>query len=385
MSAFGRLVLRNALRNRRRTLLTVTSVAISIFLLVSLQTMLIELRGDSLLSKQSERRLITRSATSLAIPLPLSYKQILGRIDGVDAVSEYQWIPTYYKEPDVPMIIVAVEPSLMGTDPEVEIAPQDIEAFKADRRALLLPFKLARRYGLKRGDRLVMPSTVFPFTLEFHVAGTFLTTAQNFMFCHYEYFNETARRELPSRADYCMAYIVRTKAPESAPRIAKQIDDMFRNSSWPTRTESEKNFVLGFSDMLGNVRVFISMIAIAVIFAIALVTTNTMSMAVRERSHEIAIMKAMGFTPAIVLRMIVAESLALSVAGAIIGTVGARLFFRTFDIYDLTKGVVQHFQITWTIVGQGLLLAILMAIVSSVIPAWRGASRSIVDSLRQIG
>lgn len=385
MSSFFRLVLRNALRNRRRTALTVTSVAISIFLLVSLQTMLTELRGDALLSRQSERRLLTRSAVSLAIPLPLAYKQILQRLDGVDLVSEYQWIPTYYKNPNTPLIIIAIDPAVMGTDPETYTAPVEIAAFRADRRGLIVPIKMLRRNGWQIGQKITLPSTVFPFAMEFTIRGTFAATVQNFMFCHFTYFNELVRRAIPTRSDQSMAFIVRTASPEVAARIASEVDERFRNSPTPTRTESEKNFVLGFSAMLGNVRVFIEMIAVAVIFAIALVTTNTMSMAVRERTHEIAMLKAIGFTPRQVLSMIVAESLAVSTAGAFVGVVGARFFFKTFDIYELTNGVVQHFQISMTSMEQGLLLAVAMAVLSSVFPAWRSASRPIAMSLRQIG
>jgi putative ABC transport system permease protein len=385
VSAFIRLVLRNALRNRRRTLLTVTSVAISIFLLVCLQTLLTEIRGDTMLSRQSERRLLTRSATSLAIPLPLAFKPLIARVEGVEMVSEYQWIPTYYKEPNIPLIIVACDPVAIGTDPEIYVPPPDVEQFRNDRRALLVPVKMAKKYGWKYGDRIVMPGTVFPFAMEFTIRGTFLTTIQNVMFCHFSYFNEMARRNIPSRADQTMAFVLRTYSPESAPRIGAQIDAMFRNSPVPTRTESERNFVLGFSAMLGNVRLFISMIGVAVVFAIALVTTNTMSMAIRERAHEIAMMKAIGFTPRSVVTMILAESLSVSVTGAVAGVLGARLFFVAFDIYDLTDGVIQHFQITNTAIRYGLVLAVAMALASTLIPAIRGASRPIAASLRQIG
>src|SRR5439155_20424157 len=122
--------------------------------------------------------------------------------------------------------------------------------------------------------------------------------------------------------------------------------ERFRNSDVPTRTESEKDFVLGFASMLGNVALFISFIAAAVVFAIVLVATNTMSMAVRERTHEIAVLKTLGFRPAQVVAMFVAESLAISGAGGVLGVAGARAFFTTFDIYQLTNGVVQHFNVT---------------------------------------
>ena len=383
--SFLRLIFRNALRNRRRTLLTGTSVAASIFLLVSLDTLVTEMRGGTLLSEQSARRLLTRSAVSLDVPLPLAYKDKIAHLPDVDIVSEYQWIPTYIKEPNNLLLIVACDPIFIGADPEVYTSPHDIAAYRADRNAALVPEKMARRYGWHVGDRLTFPGTVFPFDLELTVRGTFRATVQNFVVCHYSLYNEMLRKTLPSHADKTMAFFLRTKSPDVAPRVARAIDDLFRNSAAPTRTESERNFVLGFSEMLGNVRVFISMIAVAVIFAIALVTTNTMSMAVRERTHEIAMFKALGFAPRTVLMLILGESLAISAAGAVAGVVAARLFFTTFDIYDLTQGIIQHFQITGDSILKGLLVTIAMSFISSIVPAWHGASSPIATSLREIG
>src|SRR5437870_3732084 len=118
-----RFVLKNALRNRRRTLLTALSVAVSLFLLVSLRTLTVEIKGESLMTEQSARRLITRSGVSLAVPLPLAYKERLQRIDGAELVSEYQWFPCYYREPAEPMIVIANDASFDGSDPEYPSPP----------------------------------------------------------------------------------------------------------------------------------------------------------------------------------------------------------------------------------------------------------------------
>ncbi|HEV2718917.1 MAG TPA: FtsX-like permease family protein, partial [Thermoanaerobaculia bacterium] len=129
---------------------------------------------------------------------------------------------------------------------------------------------------------------------------------------------------------------------------------------------------------------FISFIAVAVVFAIALVATNTMSMAVRERTHEIAVLKTLGFRPAQVLAMFVAESILISGGGGVVGVAGARLFFDTVDIYKLTNGIVQHFDIKAPTVALAVAVALAMSIVSAVIPAWRGAARPIATGLREV-
>lgn len=379
-----RLIVKNALRNRRRTLLTALSVAVSLFLLVSLRTLSIEIKGGSLMTEQSTRRLITRSGVSLAVPLPLAYKERLRRVGGLDIVAEYQWFPCFYREPKEPMIVIATAPEFTGTDPEYPTQPDELKAFSADVGGVLIPLKMMQRFGWKIGDRVTFTGTVFPFNLELTIRGTFTGPAQNAPVCHYRYVNEMLRRTMPSRADKTMAFILRTAPGVSPGAVAREIDATFHNADVPTRTESEKDFVLGFASMLGNVAVFISLIALAVVFAIVLVATNTMSMAVRERTHEIAVLKTLGFRPAQIVAMFVAESAVISGGGGVAGVGGAKLFFAVFDIYTLTHGFVQHFGITAQTISIAVTVALAMSIFSALVPAWRGAARPIAAGLREV-
>jgi putative ABC transport system permease protein len=379
-----RLIVKNALRNRRRTVLTALSVAVSLFLLVSLRTLSIEIKGGSLMTEQSTRRLITRSGVSLAVPLPLAYKERLRRIGGSDLVAEYQWFPCFYREPKEPMIVIATDPYFAGSDPEYPTKPEELKAFVADVGAVLIPMKMMQRFGWKLGDRVTFSGTVFPFNLDLTIRGTFTGPAQNAPVCHYRYVNELLRRTMPSRADRTMAFILRAAPGVSPGAVAREIDDTFRNSDVPTRTESEKDFVLGFASMLGNVAVFISLIALAVVFAIVLVATNTMSMAVRERTHEIAVLKTIGYRPLQIVAMFVAESVVISGGGGVAGIGGAKLFFAVFDIYTLTNGFVQHFGITPQTIGIAVAVAFTMSVFSALVPAWRGAARPIAAGLREV-
>jgi len=380
--AFVRLILKNALRNRRRTVLTTLSVAVSLFLLVSLRTLVIEMRGETLMTQQSGQRLITRSAVSLQIPLPIAYKEKLAHVPNVLRVTEYQWIPSWYREPNIPLMIIACDPAFLGGDPQYAIPPAELEAFRADRTGLIVPEKLMRKYGWKIGQRITLKGSVFPFDVEGTIRARFTGPAQNALFCWYAYFNEIVRRSIPDRADKSMAFMEMTSSAEATPQVARTIDEMFANSIAPTRSESEHNFVQGFTAMLGNVALFISAIAAAVVFAIVLVTTNTMSMTVRERRHEIAVLKTIGYRPLHVVALIAGESLAISIAGGIIGIGGARLFFRVFDIYDLTNTVIQQFNVTNDTMALAALLALTMGIVSSLIPAIGAARASIANTLR---
>jgi putative ABC transport system permease protein len=379
-----RLILRNALRNPRRTVLTALSVGVSLFLLVSLRTLVTEMKGDSLMTQQSQRRLITRSAVSLAVPLPLADQEKLQRFEDVETVASYQWFPCFYQEPREPMIVIATDPGFVGSDPDYPVSDAHVRAFQADRSAVLVPVKMMQRFGWKIGDRVIFTGTVFPFSLELRIAGTFTGPAQNAPICHFELINEMLRRTLPSRADKIMAFLVRARPGASPAALARAIDDSFRNSEVPTHSESEKDFVLGFTSMLGNITLFISLIASAVIFAIVLVATNTMSMTVRERTHEIAVMKTLGFRPAQLLALIVAESVVISGGGGIAGILGAKLFFATFDIYKLTNGIVQHFDIRMPTVVSAVAIALTMSILSAVVPAWRAVVRPIAAGLREV-
>jgi putative ABC transport system permease protein len=379
-----RLIVKNALRNRRRTILTALSVAVSLFLLVALRTLSIEIKGGSLLTEQSTRRLITRSGVSLAVPLPLAYRERLRRVGGTDIISEYQWFPCYYREPREPMIVIAADPDFAGSDPEYPTTAAELNAFKSDVSGVLVPVKMMQRFGWKIGDRLTFTGTIFPFNLDVTIRGTFTGPSQNAPVCQFRYVNELLRRTMPSRADKTMAFIERAAPGVSPGALAREIDDTFHNSDPPTRTESEKDFILGFSAMLGNVAVFISVIAAAVVFAIVLVATNTMSMAVRERTHEIAVLKTLGFRPAQIVIMFVAESVVISGGGGLAGIAAARLFFVVFDIYKLTNGFVQHFDIAAPTVTLAVTVAFVMSIVSALLPAWRGAARPIAAGLREV-
>lgn len=384
MSSLFRLVVRNALRNRRRTLLTISSVAVSLFLLVSLRTFLDELTGESMMSRQSARRLLVRHAVSLQIPLPLAYRRRIEQIPEVEMVTEYQWYPCYYRDPKNLMVVFAVDPRFVGTDPDYPTAPDQLEAFRRDRAAVLVPRKMMERFGWNIGDRVVFISTIFPWNHELTIRGVFDGPTQSSPYMHYGYFNETTRARLPRRVDRTTSFFVRTRTDAEAAPVAKQIDEIFANSDVPTRTESEKNFVVGFSSMLGNVRMLISIIAAAVVFAILLVTMNTMAMTVRERTTEIAIMKTLGYRPSQLLLLIVAEAVLIAGAGGALGILSAFLFFDTFDIYQLTNGVIQHFNVRGSTVVVAVAASLAMGVASSVAPAAHASRRPIATAIRNV-
>ena len=379
-------MLKNAARNRRRTVLTMLSVAVSLFLLVSLRTLLAELEGSSLLAPESGLRLFTRHSVSLDIPLPLSYGQRIQQVPGVEIVSPFQWFGGYYQDPKDFFAQFGSDPdAIIGLAGEYKFNPAEVEAYKKDRTSALVARKLMERFGWKVGDRITILGTFFPFNLELVIWGTYTGPDETAVWFHYDYFNELLRQHFPRRADQVGTFWIKVRSAEDVPRVAAAIDEMFRNSEAPTKTETEKAFTLSFTSMLGNVKLFLALIAAAVVFAILLVTMNTMALSVRERREEIAVLKTLGFRRGQVLGLLVGESVLIALGGGLVGVVGAKLVFGSLDMYKLTGGIIQHFHIRPLTVGLGLGVAGLLGVVSAVVPAWRAVNGSIAAALRQVG
>lgn len=386
MLDYLRFILKNAVRNRRRTVLTVLSVAVSVFLLVSLRTLLSELEGSSTLSPQSSLRLVIRHSVSLNIPLPLSYRQQIEQVPGVELVTPFQWFGGYYQDPKNFFAQFGVDPGTtvrIATD--YAFHPAEVEAFKRDRTSAIVAGKLMDRFGWKVGERITIVGMIFPFNLELVIAGTYTGPDETGVYFHYDYFNELLRKYRPERADRVGTYWIKVRSVEDVPRVAAAVDQMFRNTDSPTKTETEKAFNLSFTSMLGNIKLFMSLIAAAVVFAIFLVTMNTMAMAVRERRGEIAVLKTLGFTRGQVLGLLVGESMLIAVGGGVVGVVGAKLVFGSIDLYKFTQGIIQHFNIDGSTIALGMILAGLVGMVSAAVPAWRVVNTSIAGALRQLG
>jgi putative ABC transport system permease protein len=379
-------MIKSAGRNRRRTALTMLGVAASLFLLVSLRTFLGELEGASTLTPSSALRLVTIHSVSMALPLPLAYRQRIEAVPGVERVTPFQWFGGYYQDPQNFFAQFAVDPAAMAPmATDYTFSQQEIQAFLQDRTGAWVARKLMDRFGWKVGDRITIIGGIFPFNLELTIRGTYRGPDENGLFFHYDYFNELQRQTATGTPDRVASFWMKVRTPEDVPRVAATIDAMFRNTDAPTRTDTEKAFTLSFTAMLGNIRLFLGLIGGAVLFAIFLVTANTMAMTVRERSAEVAVLKTLGFRRAQILGMFVGESAAVAVMGGLIGVGGARLIFGNFDWYSATNGIIQHFNVAPATMALGMTLAVLLGVISAAVPAWRASRQSIVTALRQVG
>src|SRR5438067_424223 len=311
-------IVRNAFRNKRRSLLTMVSISFSLLLLTLMICIWRSFYIDQV-APEAARRPIICDRVSLAFFLPAYYRDKIRSVPGVTAVAPMTWFAGRYID-DRPQHFF---PQL-ATDPDeyLKVAsdrivpPDQLLAWQRDRAGALVDVTLANKYGWKIGDRIALQGTIFPANLDLTIRAIYhRDPPQNALYFNAKYLEESVSW-FKGQAGWYSAQI---DSADDVARASKEIDDLFRNSPLQTKTESEKAFQLGFVASLGNVKAFILGICGAVVFAIKLVSANTMAMSVRSRTREVAVLKTLGFTRQRVLSIFVSESVALAVAGGVLG------------------------------------------------------------------
>ena len=261
-----RFVTKSAFRNKRRSILTVVSITFSLLLLTLMMTVWRAFYMDTF-SAQSAQRLITRHRVSLTESMPLFYREKIRTIPGVVAVAPSNWFGGIYKD-EKPENFFAQ----FGTDPEelfkiftdFKIPSDQLQAWQRDRAGVIVDDQLAKKYGWKMGDRIVLKGTIYPVDLELTIRGIYTGPAPT----NSVYFNQKYVEEAVAFAKgKAGTFDILADTPDNVPRVAAAVDDMFRNSPEPTKTESEKAFQLDFINSIGNVKAFILSICFAVVFA----------------------------------------------------------------------------------------------------------------------
>ncbi len=379
-----RFVSKNAFRNKRRSILTVLSIAFSLLLLTLMITLWRSFYVDNG-SAESNERLMVRHKVSLTFNLPSYYREKIRAVQGVVAIVPLTWFGGLYKD-DKPENFFAQ----FGTDPDeffkvyrdMQMPPEQLSAWQHDRQGVIVDDTLAKKYGWKPGDRIVLMGTIYPVNLELNIRGIFHSSPDD----QSAYFNTKYLEESVSffKGTAGMFGIL-ADTPQDVSKIATAVDDQFHNSPQPTKTESEKAFGLEFVAMLGNVKAFILSICSAVVFATLLVSANTMAMSIRERTREVAVLKTLGFTRQTVLGLFIGEAVTLSLVGGLIGSLIGYLAVSAFQHSGQQAG---FFPIAPVTVGTVLLAMIVAAVVgflSAVVPSYHASRINIVEGLRHIG
>lgn len=375
----SRLVFRNALRNKRRTALTVLSVGFSLFLLVTLYTLLDTImnppEGD-----ETARRLAVRRSTSLAESMPIAYEKKIATVPDIELILPLEWFGGYWKEPKNFFANFATDPNrLWEMFPEIHATDEVKQAFLADRRAAVAGRALIERYGWEVGAPVTLKGTIYPVDLEFILVGEYTSdrNESNFYF-HYDYFNEA----LEGR-DRIGSFWVKVESAEKVPEVADAIDALFRNTPAETKTETEKAFMLGFVSMLGNVQAIIGSVALVIVFTMLLVASSTMAMTIRERLREIAILKSIGYPPHTLLMIILGEAALISVFGGVLACAGA-FVLRFVDMYSLTMGFVEKFEPSPVLFATTLAVGAAIGLVAGLVPAAQASWMTISEALRRL-
>ncbi len=378
---FLRLILINAMRSRRRTLLTVLGVAVALFLFSTLRTVMTSFQGT--LDVTDATRLVVRNATSIIFPLPFAYGDKIAKVPGVVDVTWGTWFGGIYIDERHFFAQFAVDPeSYFRIYPELLIGPESLGRFMKERNACVVGEGLARRFGWKEGDQVALKGTIYPGEWDFVIRGVYSGKTrdvnENIFFLHYKYLEENSW--IRGQVGY---YVVKIDDPARAASISDEIDQRFANSAAETLTETEQAFQLGFISVLGNIKLLVNSIGGAVIFTILLVTMNTMMMAGRERVREIAVMKTLGFSNHLVSAIILGEAVLIAVAGGIIGCGLARIIYEASHF--TMAGFVSSFIVRWSTMAMGLGISIFLGLAGGIIPAVTATRLKITDALRYVG
>ena len=384
---FFSLAFKNSLRNRRRSVLTISSIAASLCLL----GVLIAMYNALFFSKETPGqalRLVVRHKVSLAQAIPAAYEQKVRQVPGVREVSPWNWFGGTYKDNRDSRNFFA----RMGVKPgpfltirtEMVMPDEQRRAFLTDKTGCVISRDLADKLKFKIGDRITLVGDIYPVTLEFKVVGIFEDPdAHDTMFFNIDYLRDAlplARRNVDS------TIAVLANSPEDVPRIAKAVDEMFANASPPTKSESEAQFALSFVSFLGNIKVFLLSICAAVTFTILLVSGNTMAMSVRERIKEVGVLKTLGFTNGTILGIIIGEAVCISLIAAVIGLLLAEVIARLIGgIAGSFAAQLYGLSLTPVTTLFALCVALVLGLVSSFFPAFRAARTNILESLRYTG
>lgn len=374
---YAKLIFKNILRNKLRTLLTISSLVVSLFLIICLATILTEFeRGGE---EASPLRLVSRHAVSLTFVLPMAHLQKIKTVPGVKEVIPFSWFGGIYIDERNFFANFAVDANkLREVVPELKMTDAEWQAFINDRQGAIVGQKLVKLHGFTPGQRITLKSPIYNQSVEFIIRGVYTGSDEKTLYFHHDYINELLPQE---RRDFAGTFSILANSPEDVPRIAQQIDSIFANTDAPTKTENEREFAMSFQAMLGGVKQFLNGIMAAITFSLLLVMGNTMAMTVRERTKEVGTLKAIGFQRGTITALFVIEALILACIGAAIGIGAAVLLFNSIDLSLIVPYFIAFVPTKQTLISV-FVLSILVGLVSVIYSAYRVSGLTIAEALR---
>lgn len=378
-------VWRNVTRNKVRSILTMLSVGFSLALMTVLYGYI---TMQAAWGKEAEQhhRLVVMNIQGFSGLLPIAYVERVRGVEGIKAAVPYSWFGGNYKDEQMPF-------AQFGTDPqqvfqvwdEYRIDPDQLKAWQENRRGCVVDRRLAAKRGWQIGERIPIKGTFYPFDLDLELVGTF-DSPQNTdsLWFHWQYLDEGLKQLNAPGTGNAGTIFAKTGSKAEVARLSAVIDDRFTSSDNPTRTQSESAFAQMFTDMLGNIQAYIRNIGLAVVFSLSLVAANAMAMSMRERTAEIAVLKAIGFSNLRVLWMVLAESSFISVIGGALGVTFGCLCLQGLHSMSSQFFPLSVLEMMGGWLGYLLALAAGIGLVSGLVPALRAAQLSVVNGLRNV-
>jgi putative ABC transport system permease protein len=376
------LLLKNLARGRRRVVLTAASVAVCIFILVALVTVTTYMKN---VIRESESRLIliTRGRFSFLDPLPYAYRARIDRLPGVVASNAVTLIiGTAGQKEEVVNGMALVPETYLDTGPQKEeIPPEQFDAFLRDRSSILVGHTMARRFGWSIGDTVTIRGSRYPVEFRCRLVGHLTADILSDYFAiHRSYLDEALG---PDRDPGVHFFPLKVESREAIPRVAQEIDALFANSAAETKSEPQRDFMLSLASLANDIKDVVLAMGLVIVLAIVLVVTNSMAMSVRERTREMAVLKALGFTDARVLFLVLAEAVLLALGGGALGGILAYVVFASAGL-SLGSGPAGHFMVQPIALAAGLALALMIGLVGGSLPALHASRLKIVEALRWV-
>ncbi|KVO01517.1 ABC transporter ATP-binding protein [Burkholderia ubonensis] len=380
-----KLIVRNALRHKLRTLLTVFGLTVAVLAYGLLHTVVDAWYAGA--AAASNARLVTRNAISLVFPLPVSYENRIRGVDGVTMVARSNWFGGIYREPKNFFAQFAVSDNYLDLYPEFILSAQQRADYQRDRKGCLIGRQLASQFGFKVGDVIPIKGTIYPGTWEFVVRGILdgrdESTITRQLIFHWDYLNERVRKTTPRQADQVGVYVFGIAAPDDAAAISRNVDAVFKNSLAETLTETEQAFQLGFVAMSNQIIAAIRVVSYVVIVIIMAVMANAMAMSARERTTEYATLKALGFGPGFLALLVFGESLVIAAIGGSLGMLAMPPAAHLFK--QATGGVFPVFNVSAQTIALQAACSLAVGVAAALVPAWHAARVRVVEGLRAIG
>ncbi len=381
----SKLIFKNAMRHKLRTVLTIMGLAIAITSYALINTVLEAWYFG--VNMSSDKRIVSRNAISIISTLPLAYGNKIKSVDGITDVAYGNWFGGFYKDEKNFIAIFSVSPNYIDLYPEILVKPEEKRTFLTMRNACIVGKGIAKRFGWQKGDTVRITGNIYPGNWDFYIAGIYRgakkSTDETMFFFRWDYLNERIKETGMFEPDNIGWFMLRIDNPNLAASISKKIDAQFANSSAETLTETEKAFQLGFLSMTEAIVQALRIVSFIIIAVILVILSNTMAMSARERIPEYAMLKTFGFNGQTLTYLIMGESIIIALTGAIFGTIITFPIAKSFG--KLVETFLPVFRVSPETIIFSFVIAIGVGVSASILPSWNASKTIIATSLRKIG